>query len=216
MKVGYGIPCAVAPTLPACNNPLPDNAGVVAGAGVPGLLYPSEVSLLKTRGTEYNAQISSLAQGAGYKVFDTAAILADIAKHGREYAGITLTSAYLAGGIFSYDGVHPSATGYAIVADELVQFVNANYGTKVSRVDMAKYLFNGNSSPGGFPMNSYGPPSQEEIIEFAAAYFTPETLEAFWQTMGVPGESVGLVLGGGDDPLPAPVAPRERRAKLND
>lgn len=215
MKAGYGIPCAVAP-LPACNNPLPDNGTVIGGSAVPGLLYASEVSLLKTRGGEYNAQITALAQGAGYKVFDSAALLADIAVHGREYAGMTLTSAYLSGGVFSYDGVHPSATGYAIVADALVQFLNASYGTSFPRVDMAAYLFNGNSSPGGFPANAFGPPSQEQVIEFAAAYFTPEALESFWQTMGVSAQAGGLLLGGGDTELPVPVAPRVRRAKVQD
>ncbi|MBK9966705.1 MAG: SGNH/GDSL hydrolase family protein [Holophagales bacterium] len=215
MKLGYGIPCAVAPTLPKCNTPLPDNATLIGTTGVPGLLYPGEVSLLKTRGTEYNAQIKTLAEGAGYKVFDTAALLADIAAHGREYAGMTLTSAYLSGGVFSYDGVHPSATGYAIVADALVQFVNANYGSSIPRVNMAPYLLTGNSS-GGFPTSSYGPPTQEQIIEFAAAYFTPEVLENFWQTLGVPTEDRGLVLGNGDDELPMPVAPRRAKIDLTD
>lgn len=215
MKAGYGIPCAVAPTLPKCNNPLPDNATLIGTTGVPGLLYPSEVSLLKTRGAEYNAQIKTLAEGAGYKVFDTAALLADIAAHGREFAGMTLTSSYLAGGVFSYDGVHPTATGYAIVADALVQFVNANYGTTIERVNMAPYLLTGNSS-GGFPGSSYGPPTQEQVIEFAAAYFTPEVLENFWQTMGVPTEDKGLVLGNGDDEMPKPVAPRRSAVTLAD
>jgi hypothetical protein len=213
MKLGYGIPCAVAATLPMCNNPLPDNATLIGTTGVPGLLYPSEVALLKTRGVEYNAQIATLAQGAGYKVFDTAALLADIAAHGREFAGMTLTSAYLSGGVFSYDGVHPSAAGYAIVADALVQFVNANYGTSLPRVDMSPYLLKGNSS-GGFPTATYGPPSQEEIIEFAAAYFTPSVLESFWQTMGVSTQGRGLVLGEGDGELPVPVAPRVPRSNL--
>lgn len=215
MKAGYGIPCAVAP-LPMCNNPLPDNATLIGTAGVPGLLYPGEVSLLKARGAEYNAQIASLAQGAGYKVFDTAALLADIAAHGREYAGMTLTSAYLSGGVFSYDGVHPSATGYAIVADALVQFVNASYGTSLPRVDMAAYLFSGNSSPGGFPTNSFGPPTQQEVIDFAAAYFTPEVLNAFWKTMGVPSTFRSVVPAPSPDEVPVPAEPRPVRVKLVD
>ncbi|MBK9374132.1 MAG: hypothetical protein IPN03_10500 [Holophagales bacterium] len=215
MKAGYGIPCAVAP-LPACNNPLPDNGTVIAGAAVPGLLYASEVSLLKTRGGEYNAQIAALATGAGYKVFDSAALLADIAAHGREYAGMTLTSAYLSGGVFSYDGVHPSATGYAIVADALVQFVNANYGTSFPRVDMAAYLFNGNSSPGGFPKNAFGPPTQQEVIEFAAAYFTPKVLDNLWKTMGAPVKSRSMVAVPEPEDVPVPAEPRPVRAKLVD
>ena len=216
MKAGYGIPCAVAPTLPKCNTPLPDNGTVINGTAVPGLLYPSEVSLLRTRGAEYNAQIKALAEGAGYKVFDTAKLLTDIAIHGREFAGITLTSNYLSGGVFSYDGVHPSATGYAIVADALVQFVNANYGTSLPRVDMAAYLFNGNSSSGGFPTNAYGPPTQEQIIEFAAAYFTPAVLDSFWQTMGVSTRGRDLVLADGNGELPVPEAPRVPRVHLQD
>mgnify|MGYP003591767509 CR=1 FL=1 len=213
MKVGYGIPCAVAPTLPKCNNPLPDNGD--PATGIPGLLYPSEVSLLKTRTGEFNAQISSLAQADGYKVFDAAAFLADLAKNGRSYGGITLTSSYLAGGIFSYDGVHPSATGYALLADEVVKFVNANYGTTIPHVDLSAYFFNGNSS-GGYPINSAAPLSQQEVIDFAAAYFTPATLEALWQTMAVPAVSDGIALGAGDDPRPVAATPRPRRAKLGD
>jgi hypothetical protein len=216
MKAGYGIPCAVAPTLPKCNTPLPDNATVIGTAGVPGLLYPSEVSLLKTRGSEYNAQIASLAQGAGYKVFDTAALLADIATHGLDYAGITLTSSYLSGGVFSYDGVHPSATGYAIVADALVEFVNANYGTSLPRVDMSAYLFNGNSSAGGFPTNAYGPPTQQQVIDFAAAYFTPEVLDNFWKTMGAHIQARSLVAVPTPDELPVPAEPRPVRLGLVD
>jgi hypothetical protein len=214
MKAGYGIPCAVAPTLPKCNNPLPDNATLIGTTGVPGLLYPSEVSLLKTRGGEYNAQIKTLAEGAGYKVFDTAALLADIAAHGRDFAGITLTSSYLSGGVFSYDGVHPSATGYAIVADAFVEFVNASYATHLPRVDMAAYLFNGNSSAGGFPTNAFGPPTQQQVIDFAAAYFTPEVLDNFWQTMGVAAQDAGIVLGDGGDQRPVPVAPRRSHVRL--
>ena len=63
--------------------------------------------------------------------------------------------------------------------DELVQFVNKSYGTSLPRVDMSTYLFNGNTSSGGYPKSSYGPPTQAEVIEFAAAYFSPETLDAF-------------------------------------
>jgi hypothetical protein len=216
MKAGYGIPCAVAPTLPMCNNPLPDNATLIGTTGVPGLLYPGEVSLLKARGVEYNAQISALATAAGYKVFDTAALLADIARTGRNYGGITLTSSYLAGGVFSYDGVHPTATGYAIVADALVQFVNANYGTSLERVNMYPYLFNGNSQAGGYPTSSFGPPSQEEIIEFAAAYFTPEVLDNFWKTMGVQHQARSIVLGDGIGEPPVPAEPRASRVKILD
>jgi hypothetical protein len=204
MKVGYGIPCQIAPTLPKCDNPLPDNATLIGTTGFPGLLYPSEVTLLKARQVEYNTQIRTLAGGAGYKIFDTAAVLADIKARGRSFGGMTLTSSYLSGGIFSYDGVHPSAIGYALVADELVQFVNATFGTSVPRIDISPYLFNGNSQAGGFPIGMH--PTSDEILNYAAAYFTPGVLENLRQTFPIPSLQSGVVLGGGDD---APIV-RER------
>lgn len=198
MKSGYGVPCAVAP-LPNCNKPLPDNADPVTR--IPGILYPSEVALLQSRGAAYNEQIRTLATADGYKVFDTAALLADIKAHGREIAGITFTSAYLTGGIFSYDGVHPTAMGYAIVADAAIQFVNASYGTNLQRPNMYPYLFDGNSS-GGIPA---GRPSYDELLDWAAAYFTPEVLAQFGELFPLVGPS--LALPGGDDQIPVRQGP---------
>ncbi len=40
----------------------------------------------------------------------------DIRAHGRTYGGLTVTTAYLQGGFFGYDGVHPTSLGYAIFA----------------------------------------------------------------------------------------------------
>jgi len=50
-----------------------------------------DIKLANTR--EYNAQIKTLAKGAGYKVFDSAALMAARARHGGDYAGIPLPSA---------------------------------------------------------------------------------------------------------------------------
>jgi hypothetical protein len=35
----------------------------------------------------------------------------------------------LSGGLFSYDGVHPSELGYAVVANEWVRMINQNGGS---------------------------------------------------------------------------------------
>lgn len=187
MPYGYGVPCALAPTLPKCNNPLPDNAGPLDLGGkqvvVPGLLYPSEVSLLKTRTGEYNAQIRTLAGGAGYKIFDTGAFFADFAANGREWGGMPVTSAYLQGGFFSYDGVHPTSLGYAIVANEAINFINQNFNASIPQVDLSVYLFNGSSTTGGFPTGMAM--TQDDVLNFAAAYWTPENRKAWQQLFGL-------------------------------
>jgi hypothetical protein len=193
MKAGYGIPCAVAPTLPKCNNPLPDNGD--PATGIPGLLYPSEVSLLRTRVAEYNAQINALAGAAGYKVFDTGALIAGMTTSGRNYGGATVNGSYLLGGFFSFDGVHPTPLGYAIVADDAISFINQNFNASLHRVDLSTYLFNGASTSGGIP--GMIAMSQDDILNYGAAYWTEENLKAFAsifpvqrEVLQVPGEGI--------------------------
>ncbi len=63
-----------------------------------------------------------------------------------------MTADFLLGGIFSYDGVHPQRIGYAVVADNLIQFINAEYGNTIPRVNMAEVLFEGDwQTPGVSP-----------------------------------------------------------------
>jgi hypothetical protein len=218
LATGYGIPCAVLdaggapagdPRRTNCNKPLPDNGN--SQLGIPGVvLYPDEVALLKTRGAEFNAQIRAIATAAGYKVFDTTAFFTDIKTHGREYAGITVNTAFLSGGLISYDGVHPTSLGYAVWADEMVQFINENYGTSIPRVNMSTYLFNGNSSTGGYPVGLNQVVTPEEAIEYGSAIFTPEVMGTLARTFPVSLRT--SVAAPAPEELPVPAEPRSQRA----
>ncbi len=222
LATGYGIPCAVLdaggapsadPRRANCNKPLPDNAN--ATLGIPGVvLYPDEVALLKTRGAEINAQIRSIASAAGYKVFDTAAFFTDLKVHGRDYAGMVVNSAYLTGGIISYDGVHPTSLGYAVWADEVIQFINESYGTSIPRVDMYPYLFNGNTSSGGYPTTATGPLAPEEVVEWAAAFFTEENTEQLLALFPLPAASPRSAIAPAPEERPVPIDPRAERVRL--
>lgn len=222
LATGYGIPCAVldAGGAPAgdprrlnCNKPLPDNAN--PQLGIPGVvLYPDEVSLLKTRGAAFNDQIRAIATAAGYKVFETAAFFSSLRNQGREYAGAHVSAAFLSGGLISYDGVHPTALGYAVWADEMIQFINASYGTSIPRVNMYPYLFNGNSSAGGFPMSVGMPLTSEEMIEYAAAIYTPDVMKALPTTFPVSFRTSAAAPEAEEVPVPA--EPRFGRAILVD
>lgn len=146
MPAGYGIPCAVAPTLPKCNNPLPDS---VDAAGNPGaLLYLDEVTLLKTRYAEYNAAIKAACAANGYKFFDTNELLLRMKSPGYDFGGATLSAAFLTGGLFSYDAIHLTPGGYAIWADEIIKFINTNYGASLKRPDLSTYLWAGGTMGG--------------------------------------------------------------------
>jgi hypothetical protein len=171
LPYGYGIPCAVAPTLPKCNNPLPAAADA---AGNPGaLIYAADVAFLKQRGADYNIAIKAAAAASGYKYYDVNNLLLRL-KAGFDFGGITINAAYLTGGAFSYDGFHLTPIGYAILADDLIQFMNANFNAGLPRVNLTTYLFNGGTNGGLAGSSSYAPLNGEDFERAVQAIFTPE------------------------------------------
>jgi lysophospholipase L1-like esterase len=184
LQAGVGVPCAIlAPTDPKqdnCNKPLPDNLSInpSTGAITPGVvLTPPETAAIRLRTQEINAALTAKATAAGYKVFDVGAFFTDVQAHGRTFAGMTVTTAFLSGGFFGYDGIHPTTLGYAILARDVIKFINANYGNNLPDVNMYDILFNGNTSPGGYPIGLSQSP--EEQLRWAAEIYSPET----WETL---------------------------------
>jgi lysophospholipase L1-like esterase len=153
---GYGLPGGP---------PLPDNLNIFTGE--PGVvLRPSEVSTINDQIDAFNAVISQAGATYGYPVFDANALFAGIVS-GQDlptYGGVSLTADFLLGGIFSYDGVHPQRIGYAVVADNLIQFINAEYGNTIPRLNMAEVLFEGDwQTPGVSPAKA-----RETVMSSAA------------------------------------------------
>ena len=173
IQSGYGIPCAIAP-LPNCNKPLPDGyLSIDVSSGTPKVkivdgvvLYPDEVALAQSRTADFNGIIKAAGTAAGYTYFDTSAYFAELKAKGRDFGGIIITTSYLSGGFFGYDGVHPTSLGYAIAANDIISFINANYRTSIPAVDLSPFLFNGNSQPGGYPVGLNFSP--EETLAWAA------------------------------------------------
>jgi lysophospholipase L1-like esterase len=138
LGLGLGIPAS----LGGSGAPLPDGgiSGTTFSQGV--ILYPDEVALIRERGNALNARIATIAAANGATVLDTHGLYDDMVAHGYEVGGgITLTTAFLTGGIFSADGFHASNLGYAIVATEIVKHVNQVAGTDFELPDMAQALF---------------------------------------------------------------------------
>lgn len=130
---GYGIPGTGKP-------PLPDG-GIVGGQFVAGVvLRAAEAAAINARIAQLNGIIAQEAAAVGAPVLDVNSIFNDIVAHGYMLGGVKLTAAFLTGGIFSYDGVHPQRLGYAIVANEFIKLINAAFGTRVPQVNLQKYL----------------------------------------------------------------------------
>jgi lysophospholipase L1-like esterase len=122
---GIGIPAALGGT----GAPLPDEV----------VLDPTEVAIIKDHVDADNQAIAEICGAAGIPVLDVHGLLAELATGGRTIGGITLTSDYLSGGVFSYDGVHPNDIGYAIVANEFIGLINA-HGGELPLVDLGSVL----------------------------------------------------------------------------
>jgi lysophospholipase L1-like esterase len=136
---GVGVPTAAGGT----GTPLPHGRFVPPATVVPGVvLYPDEVALLQDRVDAYNEVIAGIAPSA--VLVDIHGFFQDVVAHGYEIGGVTLTTSFLTGGIFSYDGVHPSSIGYAVVADQFIQAINAQAGTDIPRPNLGTILFTPN------------------------------------------------------------------------
>jgi lysophospholipase L1-like esterase len=138
LGLGLGIPTS----LGGSGAPLPDGgvSGTTFSQGV--LLYPDEVALIRERGNALNARIATIAAANGATVLDTHGLYDEMVDQGYEVGGgITLTTAFLTGGVFSADGFHPSNLGYAIVATEILKHLNDVAGTDFELPDMAQALF---------------------------------------------------------------------------
>jgi hypothetical protein len=122
---GMGVPQA----LGGSGLPLPDNV----------ILDANKVAIIQAHVTQNNQSIQAIASAANVPVVDINGILQNIATNGRDIGGIHLTAAFLTGGVFSYDGIHPTDLGYAIVANEWISVINAQGGA-LPPVNLGPYL----------------------------------------------------------------------------
>ena len=171
IAMGYGLPGGP---------PLPDNMNLFTGeAGV--VLRAAEVDLINAQVDGYNAAIEATASAFGYPVFDVNAFFADLSSgaYVPTYGGATLSTQFLLGGIFSYDGIHPQHIGYALMADQLIQFINAEYGSEIPRVDMAEVLFEGDwQSPAVSPAKAQQTIMSAEAFQRLYELFPPKLNQA--------------------------------------
>ena len=70
---------------------------------------------------------------------DFHALLARAATTGFVIQGQVYTNAFVKGGMFSLDGIHPTDLSHGIIANALIEAVNAKFGARVPLVNLADY-----------------------------------------------------------------------------
>jgi phospholipase/lecithinase/hemolysin len=108
---------------------------------VPGMLPPylvltaAEAEVVRQTVEAYNATIAQLATTSGAILVDVNKLVDDLYRNGVVVNGQRLTTDFL-GGLYSLDGVHPTNTGYALIANEFIRAVNTQAAISIRPVSV--------------------------------------------------------------------------------
>ncbi|HLH04847.1 MAG TPA: hypothetical protein VKX25_18920 [Bryobacteraceae bacterium] len=118
--------------LPAsCPAPLPD----LGASSLPCVLTEADAKTVRARVNCYNLIISVETALHGGILVDINALVNKIYINGYQVASQTLTTNFF-GGLFSLDGIHPTNTGYGIIANEFIRAMNAGLGTRIPEANI--------------------------------------------------------------------------------
>jgi lysophospholipase L1-like esterase len=101
-----------------------------------GFLSAAEVVTVQAQVTAFNQVIAQQAQAAGATLVDINALFRQVTQSGLTINGYTGTTAFL-GGFFGLDGIHPTNTGYAVVANSFIDAMNASIKTTIPDVSLS-------------------------------------------------------------------------------
>ncbi len=129
---------------------VPGNPATVNGVAIPladkWVLVPSEQEELRVATDNFNATIQAAASQAGLAIVDANAFMQQLAAGGVSDGNFILTAGLVTGGAFSLDGVHPTARGYALLANLFMKAIDGAYGSNFeasgNMVDIGNYPTN--------------------------------------------------------------------------
>ena len=98
------------------------------------VLTATEIATVQNTINSYNQVIQQQATAAGATLVDTHAYFATLAA-GISINGVTANNSFL-GGLFSLDGVHPTNTGYALLANEFINALNKKFSLTIAPVNV--------------------------------------------------------------------------------
>lgn len=120
--------------------PAPFNArGVTYPLQDAQVLTADEASKIKVATDAYNISIKAAAEANGLAFVDAKAVMERLVSGGMRFGNHHLSASFVTGGVFSLDGIHPGARGYAMIANEFMKAINAKYGSTLREVDLGQY-----------------------------------------------------------------------------
>jgi hypothetical protein len=120
----------------------------LSGSPVPGrgigladsmVLSSSETLALQSEIRKFNTVIDTVARRRPFAVVDLNGLLREAATTGIPLRGVTYTSKFVTGGLFSLDGVHPNDLAHALICNTLIRAVNVKFGADIQLLDATKF-----------------------------------------------------------------------------
>jgi phospholipase/lecithinase/hemolysin len=110
--------------------PLPNSS-----AQGPVVIRAATVAQIRLDVIAYNIDIAIEAAAHGATLVDIYSLVNNLAANGVEVGGQRLTTAFL-GGLFSLDGIHPTNTGYAIIANQFITTMNRSIAAGIPPISI--------------------------------------------------------------------------------
>ena len=130
LAAGDGFPIGTFSYLtgaPGTGNPLPNSM----------VLSTVEATAISATVEGYNTAIADEAALRGMALVDLHGLLQQAATTGVTFQGSLYTSAYITGGLFSLDGVHPTDLAHGLICNMMIDAVNRTYGSNIQHVNLA-------------------------------------------------------------------------------
>jgi lysophospholipase L1-like esterase len=124
-----GLPAGIDTTMPFGvhpQNPWPDAL----------ILDADEILTAQSTNAAFNNVILTAANSNGFGYADMVTIMNEL-RVGKVINGVSFSTMYITGGVFSLDGVHPSNQGQAIIANEFITAINAKFGANIPLIDVS-------------------------------------------------------------------------------
>ena len=116
------------------------NPTLINGVSVPlannWVLTENEVAEAQAAVNSFNGTIQGVTSQYGWALWDAYAVLNQVTGPGLPMDDFVLTGDLVFGGLFSLDGVHPTARGNAVIAKLMLEAIDAHYGSNLSDVHL--------------------------------------------------------------------------------
>ncbi|WP_299119839.1 G-D-S-L family lipolytic protein [uncultured Tenacibaculum sp.] len=117
----------------------PTLAGMFSAEGVSlplenkWVLTKTEVAEIKAATDAYNTTIKAAADAKGLAFVDFKAILEKASTTGLVFDEFNMTTTFVTGGLVSLDGIHLTSRGYALMANKMLEAIDATYGSNFTK-----------------------------------------------------------------------------------